>query len=443
MSEHAPRITPEVIEKNPNGLPPRDEAINTVRGEINNLETELNEAEARVSTPGFRATANDIIQNRENLRNLRETNGPRLEGLQSMWEEFGGPEIDRAQAAVDALNFKSDANDRVAATLGLRDAKDAFYAKLEGALADKQADVTRVYDQKDARVLADIEEADRNGRNSMEVEQEGHTDFEAQEPDLEPEEKKHKVKLFVNNADDDDGKLIYPDDEYPLPPFSKAQRNTNRGYADDDESARRPVEEASNGAPSEVEVPFWIDDGDQDLEGDHVEARENKTTNHNWSDEVRARMNSMLANGKEWFNRQSKRNKIFMAIGLVAAAGTTYALAKHGLSHDSIPGADGSVGSGSGSKNLGDFAGATDSGSAAAGTPDFLPSSTSHAHPFGWAAEAFGSDNAMSSLHELGAKAAHAGHDVQWHGSGPHQWVEVDGNSKTKHVIDVFRQFAK
>jgi hypothetical protein len=63
-------------------------------------------------------------------------------------------------------------------------------------------------------------------------------------------------------------------------------------------------------------------------------------------------------------------------------------------------------------------------------------------HPWDWAVEAYGEENAMSELHRLSDEAARAGHTVQWHGSGANEWVEVDGNSNTVDVIRILRQYA-
>lgn len=71
-----------------------------------------------------------------------------------------------------------------------------------------------------------------------------------------------------------------------------------------------------------------------------------------------------------------------------------------------------------------------------------LPSADGSAYPWNWAEKVVGADKAESWLHGLGDKAAAAGHNVQWHGSGTHEWVSVDGVSRTKDVIDKLRPFA-
>lgn len=71
-----------------------------------------------------------------------------------------------------------------------------------------------------------------------------------------------------------------------------------------------------------------------------------------------------------------------------------------------------------------------------------LPSADGSAYPWNWAEKVVGPDKAENWLHGLGDKAAAAGHNVQWHGSGTHEWVSVDGVSRTKDVIDMLSPFA-
>jgi hypothetical protein len=69
-----------------------------------------------------------------------------------------------------------------------------------------------------------------------------------------------------------------------------------------------------------------------------------------------------------------------------------------------------------------------------------LPSSHGFEYPWNWA-EAAGHNE--SWLHELGGKAAAAGHDVQWHSTGAgREWISVDGDSNTENVINILRTFA-
>ena len=63
-------------------------------------------------------------------------------------------------------------------------------------------------------------------------------------------------------------------------------------------------------------------------------------------------------------------------------------------------------------------------------------------YPWNWAENLVGSDNAMSYLEELGAKAAEAGHDVVWRTlpNGARVLI-VDGSDKTADVVGVLSQF--
>lgn len=70
-----------------------------------------------------------------------------------------------------------------------------------------------------------------------------------------------------------------------------------------------------------------------------------------------------------------------------------------------------------------------------------LPPSTGFEYPWDWAVDAFGSEDAMDKLHELADRAAEDGKNVEWHGSGAREWVEINGNSNTKDVIDILRTY--
>lgn len=62
-------------------------------------------------------------------------------------------------------------------------------------------------------------------------------------------------------------------------------------------------------------------------------------------------------------------------------------------------------------------------------------------YPWDIAAEMFGEGQAMDKLYEMADKAAEAGYDVQWHGDGVTQWVEINGQSGTKEVMDILLQY--
>src|SRR5688500_9177461 len=102
MSEKSPKI-PETI-NTPEGLPPRDEAINAIRSEISALQNRLNEAEEKVRTPGVTASANDIIKARAHLRDVRQNDEPRLNSLVELWDNLGGSKLIEAEEAAAALD---------------------------------------------------------------------------------------------------------------------------------------------------------------------------------------------------------------------------------------------------------------------------------------------------------------------------------------------------
>lgn len=61
--------------------------------------------------------------------------------------------------------------------------------------------------------------------------------------------------------------------------------------------------------------------------------------------------------------------------------------------------------------------------------------------PWDWAVEKFGEADAGPMLERLSEIAADNGHKVQWFGAGPNRWVEVDGTSATKEVLEVLGRY--
>jgi len=122
---------PEIL--NQEGLSSRDEAISAFQEEMTDLERRIADAQEFPSV-GPRATADDLMKARHERREILDNGEPRLEALREGWRQLGGEEVDAAQAAVDALNFRSDALDHVAAKTRLRDAKNAFYANLQESM---------------------------------------------------------------------------------------------------------------------------------------------------------------------------------------------------------------------------------------------------------------------------------------------------------------------
>ena len=72
--------------------------------------------------------------------------------------------------------------------------------------------------------------------------------------------------------------------------------------------------------------------------------------------------------------------------------------------------------------------------------PD-TPNFSSYDYPWNWAAEKFGDANAMDQLHNLADKAMAGGHTVEWYNTGGIEYLEVDGSSATKHVLDVLSRY--
>ena len=72
--------------------------------------------------------------------------------------------------------------------------------------------------------------------------------------------------------------------------------------------------------------------------------------------------------------------------------------------------------------------------------PD-TPNFSSYDYPWNWAAEKFGDANAMDQLHNLADKAMAEGHTVEWYNTGGIEYLEVDGSSATKHVLDVLSRY--
>lgn len=117
MSEKAPITHNEQLET---PAPTRDEFIDEFRNKRQSLAEDL---EAVNSRPGFKLNASEILQKKYDQREAQDN----LDKVNESWTDLGGAELDEAQAAVDALNFKSDAMDRVEATKRLQAAKDAVY----------------------------------------------------------------------------------------------------------------------------------------------------------------------------------------------------------------------------------------------------------------------------------------------------------------------------
>lgn len=96
-----------------------------------NRQVELNDTVEQIdATPGFNLDANGLLDKTSKKTEANDA----LSAVTDSWQKFGGNEIIEAQAAVDALNFNSTAEDRVNAQNKLRDAKNAFYENYQSAI---------------------------------------------------------------------------------------------------------------------------------------------------------------------------------------------------------------------------------------------------------------------------------------------------------------------
>src|SRR5690606_27927906 len=77
-------------------------------------------AEEISSRPGFKLDAIGIMQKRREESQVRDE----LAEFEKAYAELGGDAIDRAQEAVDALNFRSSAEERARALAELSGARD-------------------------------------------------------------------------------------------------------------------------------------------------------------------------------------------------------------------------------------------------------------------------------------------------------------------------------
>ena len=123
MSEFNPRVSPEATDglelqnDSPESeLPSQDRLFDDFADRRRAYADELASAE---SVPGFKRTFADT----QNIRDVQA----KVDAFNQEWQRYGGTEVDVAQAAVDALNFRSTFEDQAQAKRGLSDARDVFY----------------------------------------------------------------------------------------------------------------------------------------------------------------------------------------------------------------------------------------------------------------------------------------------------------------------------
>ena len=103
-----------------NEIPTSSQVLDAFAARREELNVALNELK---NNPGFKMNGDEKVYHD---RDLKAANG-NLEVFNEEYFAMGGAEIDDAQQAVDALNFKSDAEDHVRAKARLTAAKTAFY----------------------------------------------------------------------------------------------------------------------------------------------------------------------------------------------------------------------------------------------------------------------------------------------------------------------------
>jgi len=143
MTEKAPSTSPE------------QPSSASVLADFENRRTELAaQADALENTPGFKMNAEQLVRHTQEKKLASEA----LAAFNDEYAGLGGNAIDDAQQAVDSLDFRSSAEDRIKATTALRDAKDAFHAQYLEAQAE-----TTVAENNENPVESPVESDDEIG----------------------------------------------------------------------------------------------------------------------------------------------------------------------------------------------------------------------------------------------------------------------------------------
>jgi hypothetical protein len=306
-------------------------------------------------------------------------------------------------------------------------------AEFDAAIADYMMDRDDAGVRKTAaeKALADLEvEADKThipGEDKVgdddstpevdKVEDDDHTpkadkvdedDDHVPEVDKVDEDEKEDDKDHIPEED-----KVEDDDEDHIPGEDKV--------GDDDEDGPDHI-------PGEDKV-----DEDDDKEDEPGEAEKKK-----WYKRLGKRLHTFFTYENEDGERKLSGKKLTIAtLGLAAVAAAAYFTFRTGTDHSHL------VPNGPKGGDAIDAGGVPPVGPEAIVPGADLPPSAGFDYPWNWASEAFGADHAMSSLQDLAAKAVEDGKNVEWHGSGTRQWLEIDGNSNTKQVIDILRQYHK
>lgn len=135
---------------------------------IEQFETKLLEAgsniasaQSKVDALTFKSDATDHVMAKAELRDTKAEYQPQLDALSSEWSNHGGARLDAARAAVDALNFKSDATEHVMAKKELQAAEDAWAE----SYAASNSDAPSAEGKELVPVVADMGDIVKVGKN--------------------------------------------------------------------------------------------------------------------------------------------------------------------------------------------------------------------------------------------------------------------------------------
>jgi hypothetical protein len=275
---------------------------------------------------------------------------------------------------------------------------------------------------------------DKVGDDAPEAEKGEEDDHTPETDKVEDEEKDDDHTPEEDKVDEDDHTPEVDkvddekeDDEDHIPEEDKVE-DDDEDHIPGEDKVGDDDEDGPDHIPGEDKV-----DEDDDKEDEPEEAEKKK-----WYKRLGKRLHTFFTYENEDGERKLSGKKLtYATLGLAAVAAAAYFTFRTGTDHSHmVP---------NGPKG-GD---AIDAGSVPPVGPEAivpgadLPPSAGFDYPWIWASEAFGADHAMSSLQDLAAKAVEDGKNVEWHGSGTRQWLEIDGNSNTKQVIDILRQYHK
>lgn len=183
-------------------LPTRDSLLDMFDEKQKTLQEDLLESEAK---SGFKLDANEMMAKNSNEKELKS----QIDTLGSEWKRFGGDKIDEAQAAVDALDFKSDASDHIQAKYALRDAKEAFYSNFSQEF--NATDEVSLEARTETGELADEEEPE-NATEIGELTDAEWDELQSQRMDADEQRKKDHMPRDTETLFSDEGNAYEADD---------------------------------------------------------------------------------------------------------------------------------------------------------------------------------------------------------------------------------------